>query len=124
VNFFSWYSEDYNFFYVESEATNYTLRTSQTAVGDAGDAINSQYVGRTLSNGMQFSSWDADNDRSAENCASSTGGGWWHNSCGSGRLLGNKFAKYDGYMWRELQSAQPDEGYDLKASLMLVTAVD
>jgi Fibrinogen beta and gamma chains, C-terminal globular domain len=121
--FFSWFSEDYDFFYVESEAASYTLRTSQSAVGDAGDAINSQYLGRTLSNGMQFSSWDADNDRSDENCALATGGGWWHNNCGSGRLLGDRLGKYDGYMWRELQSAAPGEGFDLNTSLMLVTAV-
>jgi hypothetical protein len=122
---FRWFSEDYDFFYVESESSKYVLRTSQTAVGDAGDAINSLYDAElTPINGMPFSSWDADNDRSSINCAVETGGGWWHNRCGSSRLLGDRNAYYlVGYLWRELETAAPSEGNGLNASFMLVTAV-
>jgi hypothetical protein len=121
---FRWFSEDYDFFYVESESSKYVLRTSQTAVGDAGDAINSLYVAdQTPINGMPFSSFDADNDRSINNCAVLTGGGWWHNRCGSSRLLGDSYAFLVGYLWREFEIAAPSEGNDLNASFMLVTAV-
>jgi hypothetical protein len=122
---FRWFSEDYGLFYVESRLTNYILRTSQTAVGDAGDAINSQFiVGRTLSNGMPFSSWDADNDKGSDNCAGINGGGWWYNYCASARLLGDSHGAYNGFMWWEMQTEAPGEGYALNACFMLVTAVD
>jgi Fibrinogen beta and gamma chains, C-terminal globular domain len=34
-------------------------------------------------NGMQFTTYDADHDNNAKNCASLEmgDGGWWHNSC-------------------------------------------
>ena len=32
-------------------------------------------------NGMNFTTTDRDNDKLSENCASSYGGGWWHNQC-------------------------------------------
>jgi hypothetical protein len=121
---FRWFSEDYDFFYVESESSKYVLRTSQTAVGDAGDAINSLYLPKqTPINGMPFSSFDDDNDKTSANCAVLTGGGWWHNNCGSSRLLGDSNAYLVGYWWRELETAAPSEGNGLNASFMLVTAV-
>lgn len=119
---FRWYSEDYEFFYVENESQYYTLRTSQTALGDAGDAINSNSIGYAIANGMPFSSRDADNDQYSGNCATSFGGGWWYSACGTGSLLGDSLALSNRFMRRGLDRGAP-AGIELKACLMLVMAV-
>ena len=36
---------------------------------------------RNVANGMKFTTIDADNDPSPQNCASVFGGGWWHKKC-------------------------------------------
>ncbi|KAM9827534.1 fibrinogen alpha chain [Neosynchiropus ocellatus] len=46
--------------------------------GDAGDALGS---GDSPHNGMRFSTFDRDNDKSEENCAGIYRGGWWYNNC-------------------------------------------
>jgi len=51
--------------------------------GDAGDSL--QYEGNFgvyYHNGMNFTTYDQDNDEwSGVNCASDRGGGWWYNVC-------------------------------------------
>lgn len=48
------------------------------------------------SNLNQFSTIDRDNDKSPnQNCASQSGGGWWHDDCSHSRLNG----KFDGAGW-------------------------
>ena len=43
--------------------------------GTAGDAL-------TYNSGCNFSTWDADHDKSpSDNCAEQSFGGWWYNSC-------------------------------------------
>ena len=119
-----WYSQDYESFYIESEAASfYTLRMSSVGTGDGGDAINSVYLnGVAFSNNMPFASKDADHDRNPSNCAVMYGGGWWHNSCGSGRLMGSPTASPPGYYWREMNVVQGQDGA-LGISYMMVMAI-
>ena len=56
--------------------------------GDAGDSLqyesdwlgNGQF-GFYYHNGMQFSTFDQDNDNNGGSCASVRAGGWWYNNC-------------------------------------------
>jgi Fibrinogen beta and gamma chains, C-terminal globular domain len=119
-----WYSQDYESFYIESEAASfYTLRMSPVSTGDAGDAINSVYLnGVASSNNNPFTSKDADHDKNPGNCAVMMGGGWWHNSCGSGRLMGSPTTSTPGYYWRELNAVQGQDG-TLSISYMMAMAI-
>lgn len=65
-----WESADYWTLVVSSEATNYTLKVSgYVPTSDAADGLRSQ-------SGMQFSTYDADNDMQPSiNCAFVYGGG-------------------------------------------------
>ena len=84
-----WYSVEYWSFKIGDELnTKYRLEVSGYS-GDAGDSLqykddlngNGNY-GFYYHNGMQFSTYDQDNDlSSAGNCAAGRGGGWWFNSC-------------------------------------------
>jgi hypothetical protein len=47
---FRWYSEEYDWFYLDSSSNAYTLHVSLTAAGDAKDAINTD----SSANGKQF----------------------------------------------------------------------
>ena len=76
----SWYSVEYDTFSVESEALNYKIHVTGYS-GDVYDVMN-HGTGSRLHNGMNFSTYDRDNDRSrGYNCASAWGGGWWYNAC-------------------------------------------
>ena len=45
-----------------------------------------------LHNGMEFSTWDADNDKHMiSNCAEEYSGAWWYNSCGDSCLNGEYY---------------------------------
>ncbi|MCL4152207.1 UNVERIFIED_CONTAM: hypothetical protein GTU68_058678 [Idotea baltica] len=67
----------YQTFYVDSEATNYTVSTTQYS-GDAGDVFNHPNAGHS---GLMFSTYDRDNDNSSFHCAEKFKGGWWYNKC-------------------------------------------
>ena len=70
----------YSYFHVEGSSVNYKLHIS----GYSGTARDSFNRGSDHLNGMQFSTWDRDNDRwSGASCAAYGGGlgGWWFNSC-------------------------------------------
>ena len=72
----NWYSAEYNTFIVqpESDSDNYRLEVSRYS-GNAGqDSLSHQ-------NGMQFTTFDRDNDHLPLNCALSYGGGWWYKRC-------------------------------------------
>jgi hypothetical protein len=53
--------------------------------GDTGNGMQNQAgcYNNQFSNGMQFTTRDADNDKHSTNCASPAmgDGGWWHNAC-------------------------------------------
>ena len=74
----------YSYFHVEGNSVNYKLHHGGYS-GTAGDSLT---AGQSA-NGMQFSTWDHDNDqRSSDNCAAGFGGGWWFRSCFSAHLTG------------------------------------
>ena len=68
----TWHYAQYSNFSVDNSSTNYTLTIGGWS-GDAGDAMS-------MSNGQQFSTYDADHDGFAVNCASWNGGGFWFGS--------------------------------------------
>ncbi|XP_069878356.1 fibrinogen gamma chain [Dipodomys merriami] len=86
---------DYAMFKVGPEADKYRLTYAYFIGGDAGDAFDGYDFGDdpsdkffTSHNGMQFSTWDNDNDRFEGNCAEQDGSGWWMNKCHAGHLNG------------------------------------
>jgi hypothetical protein len=104
--YFSWYSEEYDWFYIDNEAQFYTLHVSMLSIGDAGDSLNAPWDLAKSSTGMKFSSQDADNDMSMNNCAMQSGGGWWFNSCSHSKMLGDPATGSSaGYQWHGLINA-------------------
>ena len=70
-------------------------------------------------NGMQFSTYDQDNDKRNSNCAYGVQGAWWYNSCYHANLngphnppswlgVGKRWAKIKMYsgIWQELSSVE------------------
>ena len=81
-----WLWAEYDSVTVESENDNYTLHVTGYH-GNAGDAFNDDHVVWWQSNGMQFSTPDADNDQLRDGaCAFRCG--WWFNLCSSSSLNG------------------------------------
>ena len=80
----SWYSAEYDTFRVESESQYYRIHVGGFS-GDLCDVMNiDDYGGIKAQNGMNFTTYDRDNDRyENNNCALhvSIGGGWWFNHC-------------------------------------------
>ncbi|XP_035776303.1 microfibril-associated glycoprotein 4-like [Anopheles albimanus] len=64
----------YNAFAIGSEEEQYRLRTLGAYQGTAGDSLS-------YHKGMNFSTWDQDNDVKDEHCAKKWGGGWWFKAC-------------------------------------------
>jgi len=65
--------------------------------GNIGDSLR-------IDNGMKFSTWDIDQDSSAQDCSNARGGGgWWFNACGIGNLNGENGESgevgYHGILW-------------------------
>uniref|UniRef100_A0A8C9DSA1 Fibrinogen gamma chain n=1 Tax=Prolemur simus TaxID=1328070 RepID=A0A8C9DSA1_PROSS len=86
---------DYAMFKVGPEADKYRLTYAYFIGGEAGDAFDGYDFGDdpsdkffTSHNGMQFSTWDNDNDKFEGNCAEQDGSGWWMNKCHAGHLNG------------------------------------
>ena len=71
----TWSHLHYNSFSVGSASGKYRVATA----GFTGITPTDPFVTRPH-NGMKFSTFDNDNDRSSNNCATSHGG-WWHNNC-------------------------------------------
>ncbi|XP_053316326.1 fibrinogen gamma chain [Spea bombifrons] len=124
---------DYNTFRLGSEKDNYRLTYSYFMGGDAGDAFDGFDFGDdpsdkffTSHNGMQFSTFDRDNDKFEGNCAEQDGSGWWMNRCHAGHLNGKYYRggiysendspnAYDnGIIWATWQS----RWYSMKATSM------
>ncbi|KAJ4921138.1 hypothetical protein JOQ06_024722 [Pogonophryne albipinna] len=66
---------------VGSEDEGYPIHVSGYT-GDAGDSLTMSH------NGMKFSTFDKDNDKSEGSCAEMYGGGWWYNDCQAANLNG------------------------------------
>ncbi|XP_017262099.1 fibrinogen gamma chain [Kryptolebias marmoratus] len=89
---------DYNMFRIGSEADKYRLTYGFYLNGNAGDAFDGFDFGDdpsdkfyTSHNGMQFSTFDSDNDRYDGNCAQQDGSGWWMNRCHAAHLNGQYY---------------------------------
>ncbi|XP_022080137.1 fibrinogen C domain-containing protein 1-like [Acanthaster planci] len=71
-------------FWLGDEASNYTLSVKNFDPGsDVGDGLS-------IHNGMKFTTYDRDNDRSIRNCAQEHTGAWWYNNC----MLSNLNGRY------------------------------
>ncbi|XP_016421164.1 microfibril-associated glycoprotein 4-like [Sinocyclocheilus rhinocerous] len=78
----------YKSFSVDSEADGYKLHVSGFVDGGAGDSLSPH-------NGMKFSTFDKDQDLSADNCALKYyQGGFWYNKCYYTNPTGN-------YLWEK-----------------------
>ncbi|XP_026159293.1 fibrinogen gamma chain [Mastacembelus armatus] len=89
---------DYAMFRVGPEADMYRLTYGYFFGGDAGDAFDGYDFGDdpsdkfyTSHNGMQFSTYDKDNDKYDGNCALQDGSGWWMNRCHAAHLNGKYY---------------------------------
>ncbi|XP_059148052.1 ficolin-2-like [Physella acuta] len=67
------YFAKYSSFSISNEADGYKLQVGGYT-GNAGDGLG-------YHNGMKFSTFDIDNDKSPGNCAASHRGAWWYNDC-------------------------------------------
>ena len=80
----------YDSFHVGTPSTNYKLTIGgyqNWEIGAAGDSMTRRYS----NNGMQFSTFDRDNDgHTGINCAASPyrDGAWWYSNCGYSNLNG------------------------------------
>jgi hypothetical protein len=123
--YFSWYSEEYDWFYISSEAHFYALHVSMLATGDAGDSLNAPWDLTKSATAMKFSSQDADHDMSSLNCALLSGGGWWYNNCSHSNMLGDPTTDNHGYQWYGLSYAGVKTTQEvLMASRMMIKAVN
>lgn len=111
---------------IGSEVGGYRLHVSQYA-GDAGDALvmgKSAQRADLSSNGMRFSTFDRDQDRSEQSCAEMYGGGWWYNNCQAANLNGVYYQSvYDspnsvlnGVLWPTFKG----RNYSLKTTRMFI----
>ncbi|CAK6972388.1 fibrinogen gamma chain [Scomber scombrus] len=105
---------DYTMFRVGSEMDMYRLTYGYYFGGDAGDAFDGFDFGDdpsdkfyTSHNGMQFSTFDRDNDKYDGNCAQQDGSGWWMNRCHAAHLNGKY---YQGGRYTEKDAGE--HGYD------------
>uniref|UniRef100_H2LW76 Fibrinogen C-terminal domain-containing protein n=2 Tax=Oryzias latipes TaxID=8090 RepID=H2LW76_ORYLA len=105
---------DYAMFRVGSAEDNYRLMYGYYFGGDAGDAFDGVDLGEdpsdkfyTSHNGMQFSTFDKDNDKYDGNCAQQDGSGWWMNRCHAAHLTGKY---YQGGRYTEKDAGE--HGYD------------
>ena len=105
---------DYTMFRVGAETDNYRLTYGYYFGGDAGDAFDGFDFGDdpsdkfyTSHNGMQFSTFDKDNDKYDGNCAQQDGSGWWMNRCHAAHLNGKY---YQGGRYTEKDAGE--FGYD------------
>lgn len=89
---------DYTMFRLGAETDMYRLTYGFYLGGDAGDAFDGFDFGDdpsdkfyTSHNGMQFSTFDKDNDKYDGNCAQQDGSGWWMNRCHAAHLNGKYY---------------------------------
>jgi len=84
-----WFSAEYWLFKIGEELNDkYRLEVDGYS-GDAGNSLmyegdyaNDGCFGCYIHNGMEFATYDQDNDlKVGENCADFLGGGWWYNKC-------------------------------------------
>ena len=98
----------YDYFHVGTSSTKYRLTIGgyqNWGIGAAGDGMTRHNL-----NGMPFSTYDRDNDRSSGNCATSWQGAWWYNSCAHSNLNGlylDGRSNTDGITWYYFNASAP-----------------
>ncbi|GFS09988.1 fibrinogen-related protein 3.1 [Elysia marginata] len=98
---------NYGSFSLAGEDNNYTLRIGSYS-GTAGDALK-------IHDGMQFTTYDRDNDKGNVNCASYYTGAWWYNSCHHSNLNGKwQAGNYKGPRWSRFTSENPASFTEMK----------
>ncbi|XP_034474208.1 ficolin-1-like [Drosophila innubila] len=104
--------ETYEEFGIGNGDQQYVLHTLGRANGTANDSLS-------YHRGMQFTTFDVDNDRHFSiNCAEKFSGGWWYNSCQDSKLTG-KYADHNvgmGVNWYAFRGAE----YSLKRAVMMI----
>lgn len=80
-------SKMYHQFYVSGEDQNYTLQVANPGNGSLSDRLV-EGGAFDRATGMQFSTFDVDNDKYSGNCAAFFLGGWWFNRCHNAYLTG------------------------------------
>uniref|UniRef100_A0A8D0H804 Fibrinogen gamma chain n=1 Tax=Sphenodon punctatus TaxID=8508 RepID=A0A8D0H804_SPHPU len=107
---------DYSTFRIGSEEDKYRLTYSYFLTGEAGYAFDGfdfrddpsdKYF--TSHNGMQFSTFDSDNDKFDGNCAQQDGSGWWMNRCHAAHLNGKYYPGGD-YSAKQTGGSGHDNG--------------
>ncbi|XP_049288334.1 fibrinogen-like protein 1 [Anopheles funestus] len=103
----------YKYFRIEGEKDDYKLAKLHGYVGNAGNSLQE-------SEGMKFSTYDRDNDKSSQNCAQENHGGWWYKACGDSNLNGAYRKEYShdltGIFWKEFRGLN----YSLKRSRIMI----
>ena len=117
----------YNVFSIGDESTNYALNINvvdggssyDNTLSNAGDALEEH-------SGLEFSTYDQDNDISTGHCAETGGGGWWYRNCFDSHLTGMFYSNgympspaYDGIIWEGVTSGEES----LKKAVMAVRPV-
>lgn len=116
---------EYRNFEVADEEHQYELRFGEYS-GTAGDSLSGTYHPEVQwwasHQGMNFSTYDRDNDRYERNCAEEDKSGWWFNRCHS--------ANVNGIYHRGAYSSKTDDGvvwytwhgwwYSLKSVVMKI----
>ncbi|KAL1390275.1 hypothetical protein pipiens_012462 [Culex pipiens pipiens] len=101
----------YSDFLVAGPAEKYMLRSLGSFSGNAGDSLREQL-------GMKFTTFNADNDIHAVNCAVEYYGAWWYTMCHHSNLNGRYMQGFNrsGMDWRHFR---PD-AYSLRKSRMMI----
>ena len=108
----------YSSFSVGSEADGYKLQVAGFKNGGAGDALTAFH------NGMNFSTFDKDQDTWGKNCASHYYGAFWYSACHHANingvyLWGQTAHSATGVVWEEFKGYH----YSLKAVAMKIRRV-
>src|SRR6218665_664268 len=112
-----WYYTEYANFSIDSESNKYALRLSGGFSGNAGDSLTNIQAGYgAYHGGMSFSTFDADNDKSAINCAKRLGGGWWFNDCYNSCLS----CIQNNYLWYRLDPSSSSPRRPREARMMMM----
>ena len=114
-----YYSAFYHAFSIGNESANYPLDINVVDGGSSYDKTLSGGIeggiGDPLAthNGLQFSTYDRDNDISLGHCAQTGGGGWWYRNCLESHLTGMFYSggyipppAYDGIIWEGATGGQ------------------
>ena len=83
LNWNKWHKCTYKYFMVQNETDNYRMTYGSFLVFPNQPAWDSMggMTANLMSNGMNFSTPDRDNDLSPSNCADTDQSGWWFNNC-------------------------------------------